>query len=140
MSRAIVAPTLDQALQVARDVDLEGPGPLLSPDVVTWLAKLALHHPQVSAAVAAALPSSGASWLTAWSMPREEGEWLRLGVDDGDVFGMVERRDDGQWLWRAWADPYAVGLAATLERAQTAADDRLLADGHVLVGLRRAAP
>jgi hypothetical protein len=139
MSRAIIAPTLDHALQIARDVDLEGPGPLLSPEVVTWLAKLALGHPQVSAAVAAALPSSRASWLTAWSMPREEGEWLRLGVDDGDVFGRVERLDRA-WLWRAWADPYAFGLAATLERAQAAADDRLLADGHVLVGLRRAAP
>jgi hypothetical protein len=186
MSRAIIAPTLDQALQVARDVGAcehcdgrgsvvarhcggrtcEGaswpertPGqrvcccecsmcdPLcrkcgttgvvgeLSPDVVTWLAKLALHHPQVSAAVAAALPSSGVRWVRPWAAGDR-----RAAVGITSLLGRVMETRSGAYVWESLVSGDA-GDSPTAVGAMAEVDERLLADRWVLQGhvYRRAA-
>lgn len=126
--------TLDHALQIARDVDLEGPGPLLSPDVVTWLARLALHHPQVSAAVAAALPSSGVRWGSVWSVSDERT------APDGEVLGWVRDLSDGEgfgpWNWQARHPTlgYEAGRALEQDAARAEVDERLEAAGVRLLG------
>jgi hypothetical protein len=126
--------TLDHALQIARDVDLEGPGPLLSPDVVTWLARLALHHPQVSAAVAAALPSSGVRWGSVWSVSDERT------APDGEVLGWVRDLSDGEgfgpWNWQARHPTlgYEAGRALEQDAARAEVDERLIAAGYTLLG------
>lgn len=136
-------PTLDHALQIARDVDLEGPGPILSPDVVTWLAGLALGHPQVSAAVAAALPSSGVRWAGAWGRVETEGLGVAVRVGpDGTVLGQVERAYiDTSPVWlvrRRWTvrilGNEVPGTAESADAARAEVDERLLAAGYTLLG------
>lgn len=124
---------MDQALQVARDLHQERKEGFpdrqwseLTPDVVLWLAELALHHPQVSATVAAALPSSGVRWAMPW------GTGSRRVASNGDVLGGTQELFGNQWEW--WATGEGGVDAPTEDAARAEVDERLIAAGYTLLG------
>lgn len=132
-------PTVDQALQVARDVDIdglwmrEGAPPELTPETVEWLAALALHHPQVSAAVAAALPSSGVRWAGVWVL---DGDGLRQSLPGGEMAGQIQPRGAETWTCIASTPPNAVSGATRegVDAARAEVYERLIAAGYTQLG------
>ena len=166
MSRAIVPPTLAQALQVAWEVascstcgskgkllvwpegeatpcpDCQGAGAAgeLSPQVVLWIARLALYHPQVGPTVGQlVLPSSGLKWGSPWSQGIRVGEHsisMRISPD-GEILGrIIGHRLLGeleyQWDWHTCGDSGVVHENPV--GAYTEVDERLLGRRWLLQG------